>query len=56
MLTVKGSGDKMQAVRNYIELGRTYNDKAEIKSGLNAGDKIITTGFQGLNDNDFIKL
>lgn len=56
VLTVKGSGDKLQAVRSHIELGRTYNDKAEIKSGLNAGDKIITTGFQGLNDNDFIKL
>ncbi|WP_109694801.1 efflux RND transporter periplasmic adaptor subunit [Chitinophaga deserti] len=56
VLTVKGSGDKMQASRSYIELGRTYNDKAEIKTGLNTGEKIITTGFQGLNDNDFIKL
>ncbi|WP_341842602.1 efflux RND transporter periplasmic adaptor subunit [Chitinophaga caseinilytica] len=56
VLTVKGSGDKLQAVRNYIEMGRTYDDKAEIKSGLEAGNKIITTGFQGLNDNDFIKL
>lgn len=56
VLTVKGSGDKLQAVRSQIELGRTYNDKAEIKSGLKPGDRIITTGFQGLNDNDFIKL
>ena len=56
VLTVKGSGDKLQASRSYIELGRTYNDKAEIKSGIKPGDKIITTGFQGLNDNDFIKL
>lgn len=56
VLTVKGSGDKLTAVRNYIELGRTYNDKAEIKSGLKAGDRIITTGFQGLNDNDQVKL
>lgn len=56
VMTVKGSGDKLQAVRSHIELGRTYNDKAEIKSGLNPGERIITTGFQGLNDNDFIKL
>ncbi|WP_126245622.1 efflux RND transporter periplasmic adaptor subunit [Chitinophaga rhizosphaerae] len=56
VLTVKGAGDKLQASRSYIELGRTYNDKAEIKSGIKPGDKIITTGFQGLNDNDFIKL
>ncbi|MGX5820117.1 efflux RND transporter periplasmic adaptor subunit [Chitinophaga lutea] len=56
VLTVKGSGDKLQAVRTHIEIGRTYNDKAEIKSGLKEGDRIVTTGFQGLNDNDFIKL
>lgn len=56
VLTVKGSGNKLQAVRNSIEIGRTYNDKAEIKSGLQAGDRIITSGFQGVNDNDFVKL
>ena len=56
VLTVKGSGNKLQAVRNNIEIGRTYNDKAEIKSGLQTGDKIITSGFQGVNDNDFVKL
>lgn len=46
---------KMVAQRRNIELGRTYNDKAEVKSGLQQGDKIVTTGFQGLNDNDLIK-
>lgn len=56
VLTVKGSGDKLQAVRNNVEIGRTYNDRAEIKSGLQAGDRIITSGFQGVNDNDFVKL
>lgn len=56
VLTVKGNGNKLQAVRNNVELGRTYNDKAEIKSGLQAGDRIITSGFQGVNDNDFVKL
>ncbi|MRG48669.1 efflux RND transporter periplasmic adaptor subunit [Chitinophaga sp. SYP-B3965] len=56
VLTVKGSGDKLQAVRNNIEIGRTYNDRAEIKSGLQIGDRIITSGFQGVNDNDLVKL
>lgn len=56
VLTVKGQGDKLQAVRKTVELGRTYNDLAEIKSGLEAGERMITTGFQGLNDNDFVKL
>ncbi|GEP94668.1 efflux RND transporter periplasmic adaptor subunit [Chitinophaga cymbidii] len=56
VLTVKGQGDKLQAVRKNIEIGRTYNDKAEVKSGLEAGERIITTGFQGLNNDDFVKL
>lgn len=56
ILTVKGSGDKLQAVRNNVEIGRTYNDRAEIKSGIQAGDRIITSGFQGVNDNDQVKL
>ena len=43
------------AKRRTIELGHTYNDKAEIKSGLQAGDKIVTIGYQGLNDNDLIQ-
>lgn len=43
------------AKRREIELGHTYNDKAEIKSGLQAGDKIVTVGYQGLNDNDLIQ-
>ncbi|RPE13048.1 efflux RND transporter periplasmic adaptor subunit [Chitinophaga lutea] len=56
VITVKGEGNKLQAVRRDVELGRTYNDLAEIKSGLTAGDRIITAGFQGVNDNDPVKL
>lgn len=43
------------AKRKEIELGRTYNDKAEIKSGLQAGEQIVSAGYQGLNDNDPIQ-
>jgi len=46
---------KTVAIRRDIQLGRTYNNKAEVKSGLQKGDKVVTTGFQGLNDNDLIK-
>lgn len=56
VLTVKGQGKELQAVRKNIEIGRTYNDKAEVKSGLSAGERIITTGFQGLNNDDYVKL
>lgn len=56
VVVAQNTNGKMVAQRKTIELGRTYNDKAEIKTGLDKGDKIITTGFQGLNDNDLIKL
>ena len=56
VLVLKGDGNKLQAVRKDVEMGRTYNDLAEIKAGLQAGDRIITTGFQGVNDNDMVKL
>ena len=32
-----------------------YGNMAEVK-GLDAGDKIITVGYQGLNDGDYIKI
>lgn len=31
-----------------VTIGQTYADRVEIKSGLQAGDKLITDGFQGL--------
>jgi membrane fusion protein, multidrug efflux system len=43
------------AKRREVEMGNTYNDKAEIKGGLQVGENIVTTGYQGLNDNDLIK-
>jgi RND family efflux transporter MFP subunit len=56
VIVAQNANGKMVAQRKTIELGRTYNDRAEIKNGLAEGDKIITTGFQGLNDDDLIKL
>jgi membrane fusion protein, multidrug efflux system len=38
-----------------ITVQGVYGNRAEV-SGLNAGDKIITVGYQGLNDGDFIKV
>ncbi|NIG52035.1 efflux RND transporter periplasmic adaptor subunit [Chitinophaga sp. Cy-1792] len=55
VITAQNENGKTVAKRRDIELGRTYNDKAEVKGGLQAGDKIVTTGYQGLNDNDLIK-
>lgn len=56
VILAQGSGKNMTAKRKDIEVGRTYNDKAQVVSGLQSGDRVVTTGFQGLNDNDAIQL
>jgi hypothetical protein len=33
-----------------------YNNLAELKTGIKAGDKVITVGYQGLNDGELIKI
>ena len=39
-----------------VKIGQMYGEKAEILSGLKAGDKIITVGFQDLNEGDAVKV
>ncbi len=39
-----------------IKIGQMYGEKAEILSGLKAGDKVITVGFQDLNEGDAVKI
>lgn len=48
-------GGKSTAKKKAISVGQFYNGNAEIKSGLNKGDKLIVTGFQDLNDGALIK-
>ncbi len=45
---------KLVARKKAVEVGEIYHDKLEIKSGLQAGDKLITDGFQGLYDGQAI--
>lgn len=44
------------ARKKVVEIDGVYDNLAHIISGLNAGDKIITVGYQGLNDGQFIKI
>lgn len=46
--------DKTIAKKRSVTIGEFYGDKLEIKSGLSAGDLIITDGFQGLYDGQLI--
>ncbi len=45
---------KLVARRKTVIVGELYADRLEVKSGLTAGDKIITEGFQSLYDGQLI--
>ena len=48
------AGDKVVARRKYLTVGEVYGGLMEIKSGLVAGDQIITEGYQTLYDGQAI--
>lgn len=45
---------KIYARKKHVEPGQLYQDQLEIKSGLAAGDMLITDGFQNLYDGQLI--
>ncbi|MDX1905112.1 MAG: efflux RND transporter periplasmic adaptor subunit [Thermonemataceae bacterium] len=53
LVAVEEKGQKI-ARRRTVKVGQIYNRYAEILSGLQAGDKVITTGYQELNEGDLI--
>jgi membrane fusion protein, multidrug efflux system len=52
-VAVEENGKKV-AKKQIVTLGMTYNGLTEVLTGLKAGDKIITTGYQDVNNNDLI--
>ena len=46
--------EKTVAKKRTVTIGLSYGDKVEIKDGLQAGDQLITDGFQGLYDGQLI--
>lgn len=42
------------AHKKTVTIGQLYSDKIEVKSGLQAGDSLITDGFQGLYEGQLI--
>jgi membrane fusion protein, multidrug efflux system len=52
----KEESGKLVARRLPVTVGSTYNGLAEITSGITAGDKIITTGFNSLIDGELIQV
>ncbi len=53
MVAVKENG-KTIARKRPVVAGEFYDNKLEIKSGLQAGDLIVTEGFQSLYDGQLI--
>ncbi len=53
---VETNGKQTVARRKVVEVSGVYSNLAEIKSGVNKGDKVITVGYQGLNDGEFVKI
>jgi multidrug efflux pump subunit AcrA (membrane-fusion protein) len=42
--------NKLVAKKKAVTVGELYGDRLEVKGGLQAGDQLITEGFQGLYD------
>ncbi len=49
-------GDKLRARKRQVFPGQFYGDRLEIKSGLNAGEKVITEGFQSVYDGQLLSI
>ena len=49
------SGDQMVARKKVVTVAGIYGNSAQV-IGLKAGDKVITVGYQGLNDGELIKI
>lgn len=48
--------DGNHAAKRNVTLGKEYNGTVEIKSGLSESDLLITSGYDGLNEGDAIKI
>jgi membrane fusion protein (multidrug efflux system) len=50
----KLSNGKSVAKKKSIQIGEVYGDKVEVKTGLNAGEQLITDGYQSLYEGQLI--
>ncbi len=50
------NGNQWVARKKIVKIDGVYDNLANVTSGLLAGDKVITVGYQGLNDGQFIKI
>ncbi|HEX5026627.1 MAG TPA: efflux RND transporter periplasmic adaptor subunit [Agriterribacter sp.] len=55
IMVAEQENGKWIARKKPVTIGRLYGDKVEIKDGLQAGEQLITDGFQGLYDGQPIR-
>ena len=55
ILVASEENGKKVVRKKIVEVGQIYNRLAEIKTGLTGGEKLITVGYQDLNDGDLVK-
>lgn len=54
VMVASTEGGKLIARKRTVTIGELYNDKLEVKSGLQPGDRLIIEGFQNLYDGQLI--
>ncbi|WP_375434246.1 efflux RND transporter periplasmic adaptor subunit [uncultured Hymenobacter sp.] len=56
VLVVASQSGKPVAKKRIIRVGNTYNGKVEVTNGLQAGDQVISAGYQNLNEGQVVSL
>jgi membrane fusion protein (multidrug efflux system) len=56
VLVAEQDGKNLVARKRAVSVIGVFDNLAQIKSGINAGDKIITFGYQGLSDGEVVKM
>jgi membrane fusion protein, multidrug efflux system len=52
----ESDGKQTVARKKIVTIDGIYDNQAQVTSGLKEGDKVITVGYQGLNDGQLIKI
>ncbi len=55
VFVAESNGKNTVARKKVVTVEGVYGGQAQV-SGLNAGDKVVTFGYQGLNDGEFLKI
>jgi len=52
----KEKNETITASKNYVETGRSYNNKTVIKKGIEAGQKVITAGYTQVSEGSEVNI